>query len=59
MKNRRDETLELAAKITFHPDDCCMQPAGIVHNEIQCSSDFECLELYSPAVHDTVQVEAK
>ena len=45
-------------ELTFHPGDCCMQPAGIVHNEIQCSSDFECLELYSPAVHDTVSAEA-
>ena len=46
-------------ELTFHPGDCCMQPPGIVHNEIQCSSDFECLELYSPAAHDTVQVEAE
>ena len=45
-------------ELTFHPGDCCMQPSGIVHNEIQCSSDFECLELYSPAVHDTVSAEA-
>ena len=44
-------------ELTFGVGDCCMQPAGIVHNEIQCSSDFECLELYSPAVHDTVTVE--
>ena len=31
--------------------------AGIVHNETSCSDDVEILEIYSPAVHDTVGVE--
>ena len=34
-----------------------VQPAGIVHNEIEMSHDFQVLEIYSPAVHDTVAVE--
>lgn len=44
-------------EMTFHQGDCCMQPAGIAHDEIQCSSDFECLEIYTPAKHETVVVE--
>ncbi|HEV8437683.1 MAG TPA: cupin domain-containing protein [Methylomirabilota bacterium] len=39
---------------TFHPGDCVLQPAGIVHNELDCSDDVEVLEIYSPAVHQTV-----
>ena len=34
-----------------------MQPAGIVHNERECSDDIEVLEVYSPAVHETRVVE--
>ena len=44
-------------EMTFHAGDNCLQPAGIVHNEIQCSADFECLEIYSPAKHDTIVEE--
>jgi uncharacterized protein YjlB len=33
-----------------------VQPAGIVHNELDCSDDVEVLEIYSPAVHQTVVV---
>jgi mannose-6-phosphate isomerase-like protein (cupin superfamily) len=44
-------------EMIFRKGDCCMQPAGIIHNELQCSSDFECMELYSPAIHDTVVME--
>jgi len=43
---------------TFHPGDCVLQPAGIVHNELECSDDVEILEIYSPAGHETVKVEA-
>jgi mannose-6-phosphate isomerase-like protein (cupin superfamily) len=43
---------------TFHAGDCVLQPAGIVHNELECSDDVEVLEIYSPAVHPTVVVEA-
>lgn len=42
---------------TFHPGDCVLQPAGIVHNELDCSDDLEILEIYSPAVHQTVVVD--
>ena len=38
---------------TFHAGDCVLQPAGIVHNELECSDDVEILEVYSPAVHET------
>ena len=41
----------------FHAGDCVVQPAGIVHNELDCSEDVEILEIYSPAVHPTVVVE--
>ena len=42
----------------FHEGDCVLQPAGIVHNELDCSDDVEILEIYSPAVHRTVVVDA-
>ena len=42
---------------TFHAGDCVLQPAGIVHNELDCSDDVEILEIYAPAVHETVKVE--
>jgi len=41
---------------TFHAGDCVVQPASIVHNELACSDDVEILEIYSPAVHETVKV---
>ena len=41
----------------FHAGDCVVQPAGIVHNELECSDDVEILEVYSPAVHETRVVE--
>ena len=44
-------------ELTFQAGDCCLQPSAISHNEIQCSEDFECLEIYSPAVHETVAIE--
>ena len=43
---------------TFQAGDCVVQPAGIVHNELECSDDVEILEVYSPAVHETVVVDA-
>ena len=42
---------------TFGPGDCVLQPAGIVHNELECTDDLEILEIYSPAVHATLKVE--
>src|SRR5207249_3434308 len=41
---------------TFGKGDCILQPPGIVHNELDCSDDLEVLEVYSPAVHETVVV---
>jgi len=41
---------------TFREGDCVVQPAGIVHNELECSDDVEVLEIYSPAVHETVKI---
>ena len=43
---------------TVRAGDCVLQPAGIVHNELECSDDVEILEIYSPAVHQTLKVEA-
>ena len=40
----------------FNAGDCVLQPAAIVHNELDCSDDLEVLEIYSPAVHETVVV---
>ena len=42
---------------TFTAGDCVLQPAAIVHNELECSDDIEVLEIYSPAVHETVSVD--
>ena len=42
---------------TFGPGDCVLQPAGIVHNELECTDDLKILELSSPGVHPTVKVE--
>jgi len=41
----------------FQAGDCVLQPAGIVHNELECSDDLEVLEIYSPAAHETRVVE--
>jgi mannose-6-phosphate isomerase-like protein (cupin superfamily) len=43
---------------TFQAGDCVLQPPAIVHNELDCSDDLEVLEIYSPAVHETVVVGA-
>jgi len=42
---------------TFRASDCVLQPPGIVHDELECSDDIELLEIYSPAVHETVVVD--
>ena len=44
-------------EFTFKAGDSWLQPAGIVHDETSCSDDVEILEIYSPAVHDTIAVE--
>ena len=38
---------------TFHAGDCCLQPAGIVHDEIGCSEDLEVLEITAPGDYAT------
>ena len=38
----------------FGPGDCCLQPPGIVHNELDCSDDLELLEITSPGEYPTV-----
>lgn len=43
--------------LTFRAGDCVLQPAAIVHNELECSDDVEVLEIYSPAAHETVAVK--
>ena len=44
-------------EFTFKAGDSWLQPAGIVHNEIDISDDFEVLEILSPAIHDTIPVD--
>ena len=52
-------TYEDQGEHTFGPGDCCMQPAGIVHNELDCSDDLELLEITSPAKYETVVIDRK
>ena len=42
---------------TFGPGDCCLQPPGIMHNELDCSDDLELLEILSPADYETVALK--
>ncbi len=44
-------------EFTFGPGDCCLQPAGIVHNELECSDDLGLLEITSPAMYETVAIK--
>mgnify|MGYP001303226073 FL=1 len=44
-------------EMTFREGDCCLQPAAIAHNELACSEDFECIEIYTPAKHETVALD--
>ena len=41
----------------FEVSDCCHQPPGILHNELECSDDLELIEITSPADYPTVAVE--
>lgn len=47
-------TYEGHGEHTFGPGDCCLQPPGIVHNELDCSDDLELLEITSPGDYNTV-----
>ena len=49
-------TYEGQGEHKFGPGDCCMQPAGIVHNELDCSDDLELLEITSPANYKTAAI---
>lgn len=49
-------TYEGHGEHTFGPGDCCLQPPGIVHNELDCSDDLELLEITSPGDYETVAV---
>ena len=44
-------------EFTFKAGDSWLQPAGIIHDEIECSDDLEVLEIYSPAVHETERLK--
>ena len=41
-------TYEGHGEHTFGPGDCCLQPPGIAHNELDCSDDLELLEITAP-----------
>jgi quercetin dioxygenase-like cupin family protein len=51
-------TYEGHGEHTFGPGDCCLQPPGIVHNELDCSDDLELLEITSPGDFETVALKA-
>lgn len=50
-------TYEGRGEHVFGPGDCCLQPPGIVHNELECSDDLELLEITSPAKYETVALD--
>lgn len=50
-------TYEGHGEHTFGPGDCCLQPPGIVHNELDCSDDLELLEITSPGDYATVALK--
>ena len=49
-------TYEGHGEVTFKAGDCCLQPPGIVHDEIGCSDDVELIEITSPAEFETKKV---
>ena len=52
-------TYEGQGEHTFGPGDCCLQPPGIVHNELDCSDDLELLEITSPGDFETVALNSR
>ena len=50
-------TYEDQGEFTFGPGDCCLQPPGIVHDELDCSEDLELIEITSPARFETRVVD--
>ena len=51
-------TYESHGEFTFRPGDSCLQPPGIVHDEIACSDDLELIQFTSPAKYATHAVPA-
>ncbi len=49
---------EGAGQHTIKAGDCVLQPPGLVHREIECSTDFSVLEVVAPAVFKTETVPA-
>jgi mannose-6-phosphate isomerase-like protein (cupin superfamily) len=49
-------TYEGRGEVTFQAGDSCLQPPGIVHDEIECSDDIEVIEITSPANFKTTSV---
>ena len=50
-------TYEGQGERTFGPGDCCLQPPGIIHNELDCSDDLELLEITAPGDYETVALK--
>ena len=48
-------TYEGQGEFTFREGDSCLQPAGIVHDELDCSDDLELIQLTAPAEFETHQ----
>ena len=42
-------------EFTFRAGDCCLQPPGILHDEIECSDDIELIEITAPADFETIR----
>ena len=51
-------TYEGQGEFTFREGDSCLQPAGIVHDELACSDDLELIEFTAPANFNTHRIEA-
>jgi len=51
-------TYEGQGEFTFGEGDSCIQPAGIVHDELACSDDLELIEFTAPAEFETRRLNA-
>ena len=51
-------TYEDQGEFTFREGDSCLQPVGIVHDELACSDDLELIEFTAPANFNTRRIEA-
>ncbi len=57
LKGWTRQAIEGEDEQTFRAGDCVFLPPGIVHDALDCSDDLEVLEIYSPAIHETVKVD--